>query len=88
MSDLAYFREKDIQRVSPLLNNPAAWEAFIVLLDYLQSKTLKDMPSRGVFCHDTLVRIAAEFQLIQKLRGSREWIADLERNLKDVTDQR
>lgn len=82
MTDLAFFREKDLYKVSPLLNNPAAWEAFIALLDYMQSKTLGDIPRRA-YDHDTLVRVASEFHLIQKLRGAKEWIKKIEEGLKD-----
>lgn len=80
--DLAFFREKDLYKVSPLINSPAAWEAFIALLDYKQAKILSQLTNRAE--HDTLVRLAAEFQLIQNLRDSKRWIAEIEKGLKNA----
>lgn len=86
MTDLAFFREKDLYKVSPMINNPAAWEAFVSLLDYMQAKILGQLTNRAD--HDTLVRSAAEFQLIQKLRDSKRWISEIEKGLRDGSDQR
>lgn len=84
--DLAFFREKDLYKVSPLINNPEAWEAFIALLDYMQAKILSQLTTRAE--HDVLVRLAAEFQQIQKLRDAKRWITDIEKGLKDGPNQR
>jgi hypothetical protein len=82
MSDLSFFREKDLYKVSPLINNSVAWEAFICLLDYKQSKILSELNTRTTE-HDRLVRIAAEFQLIQNLRDSKRWITAIQEGLKN-----
>ncbi len=84
MTDLAFFREKDLYKVSPLLNTPTAWEAYIALLDYMQAKILTQLTTRAD--HDTLVRLAAEFQQIQRLRDARRWISEIEKGLKDGSD--
>jgi hypothetical protein len=68
--------------VSPLINNSVAWEAFICLLDYKQSKILSELNTRTTE-HDRLVRIAAEFQLIQNLRDSKRWITAIQEGLKN-----
>lgn len=81
MTDLAYFREKDIQKVSPLISNPQSWDAFIALMDYMQAKILRQLNTRAD--HETLVRLAAQFEQIQKLRDAKAWISDIEKGLKD-----
>ena len=58
-------------------------EAFIALLDYKQAKILKEMPRR-VYNHDDMVRIAAQFELVQHLRDAPRWIAEIEKGLKNA----
>jgi hypothetical protein len=82
--DLAFFREKDLQKTSPLLNNPQAWEGFLALLDYMQAKVLRELNTRAN--HETLLRLAAQFEQIQRLRNARIWIAEIEKGLKDASN--
>ncbi len=84
--DLAFWNDRRLGKVSPLIKNMAAWEAFLALIDYEESKLLGFLLGRPD--HDTLVRVAGKYELLQELKRAQERILGIEKGLKDGSDQR
>ncbi len=67
-------------KIAPLIKDYAAWEAFIALLDHEQAKCIKKLQT--VQDPNELIRINAEYRLIEQLRKARDNWLDIERMMK------
>ncbi len=56
--------------IAPLLRDKIAWDAFIVLLEYYESKEIKKL--QGVQPTDELIRVNGVLTFLQHLKTSRD----------------
>lgn len=69
MKDLLILRS-----ITPLIKDKIAWDAFMALLEHEESKCADKLS--GKQNSEELIRINAEFMLIQKLKKARDnWIS-------------
>ena len=86
MSDLPFLNATKLNKIGPLVKSIPAWEAFLALIEYEESKVLAGLV--GVPDHDKLVRVAGKYELLQELKKSQARILAAEKGLKDGPDER
>lgn len=67
-------------KVAALIKDSNAWDAFIALLDHHQYKIVKGL--EGKVDTEELIRINAEYRLIERLRKAREDWLRIEQGLR------
>ena len=86
MSDLPFLNATKLNKIGPLVKSIPAWEAFLALIEYEESKLLGRLC--GAPDHDTLVRVAGKYELLQDLKKSQARILAQEEGFKDGNDKR
>jgi hypothetical protein len=72
-------------KVAALIKDINAWNAFIALLDHHQYKCIRKLDS--IADTEELIRINAEYRLIERLRKAREdWLA-IEQGLRNNANE-
>ena len=66
-------------KLAALIKDFNAWEAFVALIDHHQAKILKKL--EAINSSDELIRINAEYRLLEELRKARERWLDIEKGL-------
>lgn len=71
---------QELNKIAPIIKDARGWEAFNVLMDNYQAEILNRL--RGILDSNDLIRLNAQFILIEKMRKARETWLSFERNME------
>lgn len=79
-TELAFLRQKDLNKIAPLIKNLDAWNALMVLLDHEEAKLMLNLLRKPIV--EDLYRISGRMELINSLRTAREKLLAEEQEIK------
>lgn len=76
---MRFMNKKFINELSPLIKDSQSWTAFLCLMDHQINKTINKL--EGKPSTEDLIRINAEYNLLQLLKKQRDIIINAEKSL-------